>query len=52
MNMKAEKPQSKTQIAEELVNAFDSKFFKTLSEPVRVQILKFLMQTDEQILGP
>ena len=35
--------QSKFQIAEELVEALDSKFFKTLSEPVRVQILKFLM---------
>jgi DNA-binding transcriptional ArsR family regulator len=35
--------QSKFKIAEELVEALDSKFFKTLSEPVRVQILKFLM---------
>lgn len=29
--------------AEELVANFDSKFFKVLSEPVRVQILKFLI---------
>ena len=35
--------QSRNEIAEELVRAFDSKFFKTFSEPVRVQILKFLM---------
>jgi len=41
--MGTEKTQSKTQIAELLVEAVDSKFFKTLSEPVRVQILKYLM---------
>jgi DNA-binding transcriptional ArsR family regulator len=29
--------------AEELVANFDSKFFKVLGEPVRVQILKFLI---------
>ena len=29
--------------AEDLINAFDSKFFKTMSEPVRMQILKFLL---------
>ena len=43
MGMETEKPESRTQIADELVEAVDSKFFKTLSEPVRVQILKFLM---------
>ena len=43
MSMETEKPESRTQIADELVEAVDSKFFKTLSEPVRVQILKFLM---------
>ena len=43
MVMENETTYSRTQIAEELVEAFDSKFFKTLSEPVRVQILKFLM---------
>ncbi|MDB4444134.1 winged helix-turn-helix domain-containing protein [bacterium] len=41
--METEKPESRIQIANELVEAVDSKFFKTLSEPVRVQILKFLM---------
>ncbi len=30
-------------IMEELVAALDSKFFKALSEPVRVQILKYLI---------
>ncbi|MBU0987403.1 MAG: winged helix-turn-helix domain-containing protein [Proteobacteria bacterium] len=30
-------------ITEELVAALDSKFFKALSEPVRVQILKYLI---------
>ena len=43
MIMETEKPESRIQIANELVEAVDSKFFKTLSEPVRVQILKFLM---------
>jgi DNA-binding transcriptional ArsR family regulator len=41
--METEKLESRTQIADDLVEAVDSKFFKTLSEPVRVQILKFLM---------
>ena len=35
--------QAKQQIAEEVVEILDSSFFKTLSEPVRVQILKFLL---------
>ncbi len=43
MFMETKKTQSRSQIAEELVEAVDSKFFKTLSEPVRVQILKYLM---------
>jgi len=30
-------------ITEELIAALDSKFFKALSEPVRVQILKYLI---------
>ena len=34
---------SRFEIAQELVEALDSKLFKTLSEPVRIQILKFLM---------
>ncbi len=34
---------SRGQIAEELVDLLDSRFFKSLSEPGRVQILKFLL---------
>ena len=45
------KSQSRNEIAEELVEAFDSKFFKTLSEPVRVQILKFLMLNGRADIG-
>ena len=43
--------QSRNEIAEELVRAFDSKFFKTFSEPVRVQILKFLMLNGRSDIG-
>lgn len=35
----------------ELVKNFDSKFFKTLSEPVRVEILKFLMENGRSDVG-
>ncbi len=35
-------PQRNT-AAEDLIKAFDFKFFKTMSEPVRMQILKFLL---------
>lgn len=42
---------SRNEIAEELVEAFDSKFFRTLSEPVRVQILKFLMLNGKSDVG-
>ena len=35
-------PQRKT-AAEDLIKAFDFKFFKTMSEPVRMQILKILL---------
>lgn len=45
------KTQSRNQIAEELVKAFDSKLFKSLSEPVRVQILKFLMLNGRADIG-
>ena len=39
------------QIAEELVEILDSKFFKTLGEPVRVQILKFLLLNGRSDIG-
>ena len=51
MVMETVKKQSRNEIAEELVEAFDSKFFKTLSEPVRVQILKFLMLNGRADIG-
>ena len=38
-------------IAEELVDVLDSKFFKTLSEPVRVHILKFIMLNGRADIG-
>lgn len=41
----------KREIAEELVTILDSKFFKTLSEPVRVQILKFLLLNGRSDIG-
>ena len=43
--------QAKKQIAEELVEILDSVFFKTLSEPVRVQILKFLVLNGRSDIG-
>ncbi len=36
-------PKTSSQSVEELVDMIDSKFFKALSEPVRVQILKYLL---------
>ncbi|MFX0203427.1 MAG: ArsR/SmtB family transcription factor [Candidatus Hodarchaeota archaeon] len=38
-------------ILDELVQNFDSKFFKTLSEPVRLDILKFLIQNGRADIG-
>jgi DNA-binding transcriptional ArsR family regulator len=43
--------EAKKQIAEELVAMLDSAFFKTLSEPVRVQILKFLLLNGRSDIG-
>ena len=39
------------EILDELVKAFDSKFFKTLSEPVRFEILKFMMTNGRSDIG-
>lgn len=39
------------QTLDELVANFDSRFFKTLSEPVRMQILKFLMLNGRSDIG-
>lgn len=38
-------------ILDDLVNTFDSKFFKTLSEPVRFDILKFIMTKGRSDIG-
>ncbi len=42
---------SEMDIINELVEAFDSKFLKTLSEPVRVEILKFIMLNGRADIG-
>jgi DNA-binding transcriptional ArsR family regulator len=47
--MKTER--AKNRIAEELVEILDSAFFKTLSEPVRVRILKFLLLNGRSDIG-
>ncbi len=38
-------------IANKLVDVLDSKFFKTLSEPVRVQIIKFILLNGRTDIG-
>lgn len=40
-----------TNILDELIKNFDSKFFKTLSEPVRLEILRFLIQNGRSDIG-
>jgi DNA-binding transcriptional ArsR family regulator len=37
--------------ADDLVDNFDARFFKTLSEPVRVDILRFLMLNGRSDIG-
>jgi len=43
--------QSKNRAAEKLVSVLDSKFFKSLSEPVRIELLKFLMINGSSDIG-
>ena len=43
-------PQRKA-AADSLIEAFDSKFFKTMSEPVRMQILRFLLLNGRSDIG-
>ena len=43
-------PQRKA-AADRLIDAFDSKFFKTMSEPVRMQILRFLLLNGRSDIG-
>lgn len=38
-------------VLDEFINNFDSKFFKTLSEPVRMEILKYLMLNGRSDIG-
>jgi DNA-binding transcriptional ArsR family regulator len=49
--MEATATHAQTNILDELVEVFDSKFFKTLSEPVRVEILKFIMLNGRADIG-
>ena len=51
MSMETENKNSRNKIAQEVVEALDSKFFKTLAEPVRIQILKFLMLNGRADIG-
>lgn len=44
-------PTDQINILDEMVQNFDSKFFKTLSEPVRLEILKFLMENGRSDVG-
>ncbi|MCP4398339.1 MAG: winged helix-turn-helix transcriptional regulator [bacterium] len=41
--MQTENGIAKAQTVDEMLKTFDIKFFKTLSEPVRLQILEFLL---------
>jgi len=43
--------QKQLDIANRLVDVLDSKFFKTLSEPVRVQILRFILLNGRADIG-
>jgi len=39
------------QVAEELIEAWDAKFFKTLGEPVRMDILQYLLLNGRSDIG-
>lgn len=49
--METSNTQLQTEIIDELVEVFDSKLFKTLSEPVRVEILKYIMLNGRADIG-
>lgn len=49
--MESQAEQIKHSIMDELVEVLDSKLFKTLSEPVRVEILKFVMLNGRSDIG-
>jgi len=46
-----EQVQTQKDILDELTKEFDARFFKTLSEPVRIQILKYLIQNGRSDIG-
>jgi len=43
--------QKQVEITNKLVDVLDSKFFKTLSEPVRVQVLRFILLNGRTDIG-
>jgi DNA-binding transcriptional ArsR family regulator len=49
--METSNTQLQTEIIDELVEVFDSKLFKTLSEPVRVEIFKYIMLNGRADIG-
>ncbi len=49
MNIHAQMPAASA--AEELVEILDSRFFKALSEPVRIQIMQFLIANGRSDIG-
>ncbi len=49
--METKRTKKQLKIVNELVDVLDSKFFKTLSEPVRVQILKFILLNGRADIG-
>jgi DNA-binding transcriptional ArsR family regulator len=49
--MKAELRTMENKILDELVKVLDSKFLKALSEPVRIEILKFIMRNGRTDIG-
>ena len=51
MVMEAEQTPLEADVLKEMAAAFDSKFFKTLSEPVRFEILKFIMTNGRSDIG-
>ena len=51
MDMKAEPRSIEIQILDEFAKVLDSKFLKALSEPVRIEILKFIMRNGRTDIG-
>ena len=51
MDMEAELKSMENKILDELVEVLDSRFLKALSEPVRIEILKFIMVNGRTDIG-